>query len=157
MSEKKFNPFYDSDFLISHEGSDERRMLVELYTEELIQLRSEIDAVLDGRPPYRNTTKIARELAIDRLTKRVGDGVQYNNGEYITTCYPKNNNLTDVDKLAAKLCDLEDKIEQGELTEVRHGHWQSNGRCSCCEAFSASHGSDLCANCGAKMDGERDN
>ena len=47
MPEKKFNPFYDSDFLISREGSDERRMLVELYEDELIQLRSEIDAVLE--------------------------------------------------------------------------------------------------------------
>ena len=47
MSEKKFNPFYDSVFLISREGSNERRLLVELYEDELIQLRSEIDAVLE--------------------------------------------------------------------------------------------------------------
>ena len=47
MTEKKFNPFYDSDFLIFREGSDERRMLVELYADELIQLRSEIDTVLE--------------------------------------------------------------------------------------------------------------
>lgn len=47
MAEKKFNPFYDSDFLISHEGSDERRMLVELTADELVQLRAEIDAVLE--------------------------------------------------------------------------------------------------------------
>ena len=47
MAEKKFNPFYDSDFLISREGSDERRMLVELCEDELIQLRSEVDAVLE--------------------------------------------------------------------------------------------------------------
>lgn len=51
----------------------------------------------------------------ERLTERVGDGVRYDNGEYIITCYPKNNNLTTVDKLAAKLCDLEDKIENGTL------------------------------------------
>lgn len=44
---KKFNPFYDSDFLISREGSEEKRMLVELYKNELLQLRSEIDAVLE--------------------------------------------------------------------------------------------------------------
>ena len=43
---KEFNPFYDSDFLISHEGSSERRLLVELYPDELIQLRNEIDIVL---------------------------------------------------------------------------------------------------------------
>lgn len=47
MTEKKFNPFYDSDFLISHEGSDEQRMLVELTTDELIQLRTEINIVLE--------------------------------------------------------------------------------------------------------------
>lgn len=46
---KEFNPFYDSDFLISHEASDERRMLVELYTDELVQLRNEIDIVLKRR------------------------------------------------------------------------------------------------------------
>lgn len=53
----------------------------------------------------------------ERLTKRVGDGVRYDNGQYIVTCYPKNNNLTPVDKLAAKLCDLEDKIENGVMIE----------------------------------------
>lgn len=51
----------------------------------------------------------------DRLTKRVGDGICYDNGEYIVTCYPKNNNLTPVDKLTVKLCDLEDKIESGAV------------------------------------------
>ncbi len=47
MEKKKFNPFYDSDFLISHEGSNEQRLLVELYKEELLQLREEIDIVLE--------------------------------------------------------------------------------------------------------------
>lgn len=47
MEKKKFNPFYDSDFLISRENSDERRYLVELYKEELLQLREEIDIVLE--------------------------------------------------------------------------------------------------------------
>ena len=46
MTEKKFNPFYDSDFLISREGSNEQRMLVELCEDDLVQLRSEIDMVL---------------------------------------------------------------------------------------------------------------
>ena len=53
----------------------------------------------------------------ERLTKRVGDGIRYDNGEYIVTCYHKNNNLTPVDKLAAKLCDLEDMIENGTMIE----------------------------------------
>jgi hypothetical protein len=51
----------------------------------------------------------------ERLTERVGDGIRYDNGNYTVTCYPKNNNLTPVDKLAAKLCDLENKIENGAV------------------------------------------
>lgn len=51
----------------------------------------------------------------ERLTQRVDDGIRYDNGKYIVTCYPKNNNLTPVDKLAAKLCEFEDKIENGTL------------------------------------------
>lgn len=47
--DKEFNPFYDSDFLISHEDSSERRSLVEMYTDELVQLRNEIDIVLKRR------------------------------------------------------------------------------------------------------------
>ena len=54
----------------------------------------------------------------ERLTKRVGDGVQYDNGEYTITCYPKNNNLDPVDEMAVKLCGLEDKIENGTLIEL---------------------------------------
>lgn len=53
-----------------------------------------------------------------RLTKRVGDGVRYDNGEHIITCYPKNNNLNPVDEMAVKLCELEDKIENGTLKEL---------------------------------------
>lgn len=43
---KEFNPFYDSDFRISKEGSGDARMLVEMYPDELEKLRDEIDAVL---------------------------------------------------------------------------------------------------------------
>ena len=51
----------------------------------------------------------------ERLTERVGDGIRYFNGQYEVTCYPKNDNLTPVDKLAVKLCDLEDKFEDGAV------------------------------------------
>lgn len=54
----------------------------------------------------------------ERLTERIGDGVRYDNGEYIITCYPKNNNLTPVDELAVKLCEFEDKKESGSLLEL---------------------------------------
>ena len=54
----------------------------------------------------------------ERLTEHLGDGVRHDNGEYIITCYPKNKNLNPVDKLAVKLCELEDKIENGTLIEL---------------------------------------
>lgn len=54
----------------------------------------------------------------ERLTERIGNGVRYDNGEYIITCYPKNNNLTPIDKLAVKLCEFEDKKESGLLFEI---------------------------------------
>lgn len=49
MENKKFNPFYDSKFLISIEGEEDlgRRMLVEMYPEDLQKLRDEIDIVLE--------------------------------------------------------------------------------------------------------------
>lgn len=43
---QNFNPFYDSDFMISREESDERRLLVELPEDELVCLKTEIDVVL---------------------------------------------------------------------------------------------------------------
>ena len=43
------------------------------------------------------------------------------------------------------------------LQRVRRGYWENNGRCSCCEAFSVSHGADFCSNCGAEMDKENTN
>ena len=46
MEKQKFDPFYDSDFLISHEGSDERRLLVELPKDELLRLQFEINETL---------------------------------------------------------------------------------------------------------------
>jgi hypothetical protein len=54
----------------------------------------------------------------ERLTERVGDGIRYKDGKYIVTCYPKNNNLSDVDEIAVKLCEFEDKIENGTLLEL---------------------------------------
>lgn len=53
----------------------------------------------------------------ERLTKRLPNGgVMYDNGEYYAVCYPWNENcLTNIDRMAIRLCDLEDKIEQGEI------------------------------------------
>ena len=48
MVDKNFNPFYDSDFLVSHTDSEDRRSLVELTKDELIQLRDEINVVLQN-------------------------------------------------------------------------------------------------------------
>ena len=56
----------------------------------------------------------------DRITKRLPNGgVMYDNGEYFHVCYPWNEHcLNNIDRIAIKLCDFEDKIEQGELVEV---------------------------------------
>jgi hypothetical protein len=57
---------------------------------------------------------------IERLTKRTENGgVKFSNGEYWNTVYPQNENcLTDIHRMAIKLCELEDKIEQGTLIEL---------------------------------------
>lgn len=46
--EKDFNPFYDSAFMISLENNESsgRRYLVELYYDELVRLRNEIDCII---------------------------------------------------------------------------------------------------------------
>jgi putative transcriptional regulator len=44
-----FNPFYDSEFLIAYAGEEERRLLVELTEDELLELRAEINTVLQRR------------------------------------------------------------------------------------------------------------
>ncbi|MBR2388242.1 MAG: hypothetical protein IKB02_05685 [Clostridia bacterium] len=56
----------------------------------------------------------------ERLTKRKENGgVQFSNGEYWNTVYPQNENcLTDIHRMAIKLCELEDKIEQGKIVEL---------------------------------------
>ena len=71
----------------------------------------------------------------DMLTERLANGgVGYSNGEYFRVCYPWNDHcLTDIDRIAIKLCDLEGKIEQGKIVEMpckvgdivytAHWHW----------------------------------
>lgn len=51
----------------------------------------------------------------ERLTERIGNGIRYDNGKYIVTCYPENKNLTPVDKMAVRLCELEDKLPTLEM------------------------------------------
>ncbi len=48
---ENFNPFYDSEFLVVHADEETRRMLVEMYPDELLRLRAEINAVLERRAP----------------------------------------------------------------------------------------------------------
>lgn len=72
----------------------------------------------------------------------------------------------------ARLQELEDKIEDGVLVEVKHGDWHMRGldefrkykvTCSCCsasyvgnyDAYVEPEDFYYCPNCGAKMDGER--
>lgn len=56
----------------------------------------------------------------ERLTERLENGgVRFSNGEYWNTVYPQNENcLTDIHRMAIKLCDLEDKIERGKIVEL---------------------------------------
>ena len=55
----------------------------------------------------------------ERLTTRLANGgVGYDDGEYFKVCYPWNEHcLTDIDRMAIKLCDLEDKICEGKIVE----------------------------------------
>lgn len=56
----------------------------------------------------------------ERLTERLTNGgVMYDNGEYWRVCYPWNEHcLNSIDRMAIKLCELEDKIEQVDVVEV---------------------------------------
>ena len=56
----------------------------------------------------------------ERLTKRTENGdVQFSNGEYWNTVYPQNEHcLTDIHRMAIKLCELEDKICEGRMVEL---------------------------------------
>ena len=70
-----------------------------------------------------------------------------------------------------RLCELEDKIEQGDVVEVRHAYWKETnhiteskrGReihsklynCSNCDAPNGRKKSSYCHWCGAKMNGGR--
>lgn len=55
-----------------------------------------------------------------RLTERtVNNGVKYDRNDYVRTCYPQNEYAhDDFDKMAIRLAELEDKIEQGTLIEL---------------------------------------
>lgn len=107
----------------------------------------------------------------ERLTKRLANGgVMYDNGEYWAVCYPWNEHcLREIDRMAIKLCDLEDKIEQGYVVEVRRGKWINN-HCTVCGMTPIGEETwtsldltppkyellmSFCPCCGAKMDGER--
>ena len=106
----------------------------------------------------------------ERLTERLANGgVMFYNGDYWCVCYPWNEDcLRDIDRMAIKLCELEDKIETGKLCEVRHGEWEHEDEyddeylCSNCGKLAPlsigqihEYTTKYCPNCGAKMDGER--
>ena len=129
MSEK-FNPFYDSDFLVSQEGSEDRRLLVELYKDELEQLRTEIDAILE------QTYGVKRVK--DYTHTRTDRGVFVKNvvtGEYEELCRIKNGYEEDAYLLAEKSAiktneafgytyDLTDMIVQERKAYISYGDWE---------------------------------
>jgi hypothetical protein len=65
----------------------------------------------------------------ERLTTRLANGgVGYHSGEYFKVCYPWNEHcLTDIDRMAIRLCDLEDKIEQGKYATEPKNKRLKNG------------------------------
>lgn len=56
----------------------------------------------------------------ERLTQRTENGgVKFSNGEYWNTVYPQNENcLTDIHRMAIRLCEIEDKICEGRMVEL---------------------------------------
>lgn len=65
--------------------------------------------------------KIKNET-IKRFTQRTENGgIRYEGNDFIVTCYPANNNLRAVDKMAERLCELEDAVESGKLDTVKNG------------------------------------
>ena len=56
----------------------------------------------------------------ERLTERTENGgVKFSNGEYWNTVYPQNEScLTDIHRMAIRLCELEDKICEGKIVEL---------------------------------------
>lgn len=55
-----------------------------------------------------------------RLTERTkNNGVKYDRNDFTRTCYPQNEYAhDDIDRMAIRLAELEDKIEQGTLIEL---------------------------------------
>ncbi len=127
---RKFNPFYDSDFLVSREGSEDRRLLVELYRDELEQLRAEIDAVLE------RTYEVKRVK--DYTHTRLERGVFVKNvvtEEYEELCRIKNGYEEDAYLLAEKRAvrtneafgytyDLTDMIVQERKAYIVYDDWK---------------------------------
>lgn len=76
-----------------------------------------------------------RNTMYERLTQRTENGgVKFSNGEYWNTVYPQNENcLTDIHRMAIRLCEIEDKICEGKIVELPcavgnivyapHWHW----------------------------------
>lgn len=126
---KKFNPFYDSDFLVLREGSEERRLLVELYRDELEQLREEIDAVLElthGVKRVKDYTHTRTDRSV--FVKNVVTG------EYEELCRIKNGYEEDAVLMSEKRAervnmafgytyDLTDMIVQERKAYISYGDW----------------------------------
>lgn len=56
----------------------------------------------------------------ERLTQRTENGgVKFSNGEYWNTVYPQNDScLNDIHRMAIRLCEIEDKIQEGKIVEL---------------------------------------
>jgi rubrerythrin len=114
---------------------------------------------------------------MSRFTKRDKYGHAYTNetiydrgmtsedGVHFEKHYFENGTSAYDGKPIDRLCELEDKIEQGDVVEVRHGKWEYlwfDAVCSECGYINKAdtitrcrNDPPYCPNCGAKMDGER--
>lgn len=121
---KGFNPFYDSEFLISREGSDDRRMLVEMYPDELARLRDEIDVVLE-KQNNKETNHLAVVLDTEKHLSGGGPDTMFyryfiGDFELRFTQDMKNGNLLNV-KLEEQGNELEDFKISVKDTQLQFG------------------------------------
>jgi hypothetical protein len=104
---------------------------------------------------------------MERLTKRWGNNPAVPTGFYLDFILDLNDRDSNgLQAVFERLCDFEDKLERGGLSEVAHGKWlpasdkpgvQIGMKCSLCKArisysefYNGNH--MYCHKCGAKMD-----
>ena len=102
----------------------------------------------------------------ERITGRMNDGTAFVHSETGNEGVGHFTTQRRLPEIISKLADLEDKIENGELVEVKHGRWKMQNfiifdsekvgyRCSECNTTWDAN-TRYCPYCGAKMDRKGD-